>query len=167
MVHPNEAQSLTAPRCNGLPNKWDCHSTVHAGNRRLRVLPGSLPPGSRRCDSLHQGQARRHRDPVEILVRALPSRLNKVTQTRCSNEFHKLDHLFAKASATATQKRARRLVMKIPGVRSRVDQLLILTVFLVYLERPELPIGPAAAIPVRILVLPNHRRGRCNPYWTG
>jgi hypothetical protein len=58
---------------------------------------------------------------VEILGRALPRRLNKVTRTGCPNEFHKMDHLFAKAPATATLKRARRLVMKIPGVRSRAD----------------------------------------------
>jgi hypothetical protein len=167
MVHPNEAQSLIAPRCNGSPNKWDCRSTVYLRHRRIRVHSSSLPQVSRRQDSFHQGRVALHRDPVEILGRALPRRLNKVTRTRCPNEFHKMDHLFAKASATATQKRARRLVMKIPGVRSRVDQLLILTVFLEHLERPELPIGLPAAIPVRILVLPNRRRVRCNLYWTG
>jgi len=77
-----------------------------------------------------------------------------------------MDHLFAKAPVTATLKQARRLVMKIPGVRS-ADQLLILTVFLEHLGRRELQIEFPAAIPVRILVLPNYRRVRCNPYWTG
>lgn len=71
MMHPNKAQRLSGPRCNGLPNKWDCHLTVRPEHRRVRVRPSSLQTdrtGSRPAGSLFQEQAGLHRGLMEHLV---------------------------------------------------------------------------------------------------
>lgn len=166
LVHPNEAQRLSGPPCNGLPNRWDCHLTEH---HRVRVRPNSPQTGKTdsRCSSLRLEQVGLHQGPTEVLVRGLARRLNQVIQTHCPNEFHKVDHLLVNVPTIEILKQARRVVTQIPGVRSQGDQLLILAASLEHLGGPELATTQLAVTLVQILALSNHPRGRCNLYWTG